>query len=169
MKQDIRQLQPTKHPNTYPTPPGNYRSFRTTDGLVICRHCHQVEHFARTCPANLPPSRAPTRYQNQRHNYVPPANSQHPRSSYALNHLPHQYSQRPVDRSPAPRNDTTGYPYSRDAVYTNPSRQPTSSPPITLTTDTKREDQKSQPHKTIIIASFKIMVYWTASVLSPAV
>ena len=36
MKEDIKQLQQTKRPNAYPTPPGNYRSFRTTEGLVIC-------------------------------------------------------------------------------------------------------------------------------------
>ena len=36
MKEDIKQLQQTKCSNAYPTPPGNYRSFRTTNGLVIC-------------------------------------------------------------------------------------------------------------------------------------
>ena len=36
MKEDIKQLQQTKRPNAYPTPPGNYRSFWTTEGLVIC-------------------------------------------------------------------------------------------------------------------------------------
>ena len=36
MKKDIKHLQQTKCPNVYPTPPGNYRSFWTTDCLVIC-------------------------------------------------------------------------------------------------------------------------------------
>ena len=34
---EIRYLQQLKHPNANPTPPRNYRSFRTTDGLVIFR------------------------------------------------------------------------------------------------------------------------------------
>ena len=37
MKEDIEHLQQTKCPNVYPIPPGNSRSFRTADGLVICR------------------------------------------------------------------------------------------------------------------------------------
>ena len=36
MKEDIKHLQQTTRPNTYPASPGNYRNFRTTDGLVIC-------------------------------------------------------------------------------------------------------------------------------------
>ena len=64
MKENIKHLQQMKCPNFYPTSPGNYRSFRTTDGLVICRRCNQVGHFARVCPGNLPPPRAPTHYQN---------------------------------------------------------------------------------------------------------
>ena len=36
MKEDIKNLQQTTRPNTYPASPGNYRNFRTTDGLVIC-------------------------------------------------------------------------------------------------------------------------------------
>ena len=47
MKEDTRHLLPTKHPNAYPTPPGNYRSFWTMDGLVICQQCDRVGHFAR--------------------------------------------------------------------------------------------------------------------------
>ena len=82
MKEDIKHLQQMKRLNVYPTPPGYYRSFRTTDGLVICRRCNQVGHFACVCPGNLPPPRAPTHYQNHRHNYVPPTTSQHPRPSY---------------------------------------------------------------------------------------
>ena len=85
IKEDIKHLQQMKRPNVYPSPPGNYRSFRTTAGLVICRRCEQVGHFARACPGNLPPPRAPTHYQNHRHNYVPPALSQYPRPSHAPN------------------------------------------------------------------------------------
>ena len=80
MKNDIKYLQETKRYNVYPTHLGNYRSFRTTDGFVICRRCNQVWHFARACPVNLQPPRALTRYQNYRHNNTPPATSQHPRS-----------------------------------------------------------------------------------------
>ena len=64
MKEDIKDLQQMTRPNTYPASPGNYRNFRTTDGLVIFRRCNQVGHFARACPENLPPSRALTHYQN---------------------------------------------------------------------------------------------------------
>ena len=64
MKEDIKHLQQMTRPNTYPTSPGNYRNFRTTDGLGICQRCNQVGHFARACTGNLPPSRAPTHYQN---------------------------------------------------------------------------------------------------------
>ena len=106
MKEDIKQLQQTKRPNAYPTPPGNCRSFCTTDGLVICQRCHQVGHFARTCPTNLLPLRAPMRYQNHQHNYVPPATSQHSRPSYAPNHLFNQYSQRPSYRPHANGHNT---------------------------------------------------------------
>ena len=64
MKAEIRHLQQMKCPNTYPVPPGNYRSFRTTDGSIICRLCNRVGNFARACKANLTHPRAPTRYQN---------------------------------------------------------------------------------------------------------
>ena len=36
IKEDIKHLQQMTCPNTYPASPGNYRNFRTTDGLVIC-------------------------------------------------------------------------------------------------------------------------------------
>ena len=72
MKEDIRHLQQTKRPNVYPTLPGNHRSFQTTNGLVICQRCNRVGNFAHPCLANLPLLRAPTRYQNYRHNYIPP-------------------------------------------------------------------------------------------------
>ena len=42
MKEDIKHLQQMKRANVYPTPPGHYRSFGTTDGLVICQRCNQV-------------------------------------------------------------------------------------------------------------------------------
>ena len=77
MKAEIRLLQQMTRPNTYPASPGNYRRFQTTDGLVICRRCNQVGHFARACPGNLPPPRAPTPYQNHRQNYVPPGPYHH--------------------------------------------------------------------------------------------
>ena len=76
-----------KRPNTYPTPPGNYRSLRATDGLVIYR-CNSVGHFARACKAKLTPPEVPTRYQNHQHNYIPHDTSQYPIPSY----IPHQQS-----------------------------------------------------------------------------
>ena len=85
MEKDIKHLQQTKRPNVYAIPPGNYKSFRTADGLVIFRHCNQVGHFARAYPANLPPPRAPTRYQNYRRNYIPPGTPQDPRLSDTSN------------------------------------------------------------------------------------
>ena len=122
MKEDIKHLQQTKCPNVYSTPTGNYRSFRITDdsdSLVICRQCNHVEHFASACLANLPPPRAPTRYQNYRHNYIP-STSQHQRLSYT----PNQHSQRTSYRPNANRHNTKGYPYPQDALYTNPSKRP---------------------------------------------
>ena len=124
MKEDIKHLQQMKHLNVYPTPPVHYRSFRITDGLVICRRCNQVGHFARVCPGNLPPPRAPTHYQNHRQNYVPPAPFQYPRPSYPSNRPSHQYSQRLPYRSQTNRHDSMGYPYPRNVTYTNPSRRP---------------------------------------------
>ena len=64
MKAEIRHLQQIKRPNTYPAPPENYRSFRNTDGSIICRRCNRVGHFARAYKANLAHPRAPTHYQN---------------------------------------------------------------------------------------------------------
>ena len=124
MKEDIKHLQQMKRPNVYPDPPGNYRSFRTTDGLVICRRCNQVGHFARSCPGNLPPSTAPTHYQNHRHNYVPLAPSQYPQPWCTPNLPSNQYSKHPSYRSHTNRHDTMGYPYPRNTTYTNPSRRP---------------------------------------------
>ena len=95
MKEDIKHLQQMTRPNTYPASPGNYRNFRTTDGLMICRRCNQVGHFARACPGNLPPPRALTHYQNHRRNYVPPDPSQHSRPVYTPNRPSNQYPQCP--------------------------------------------------------------------------
>ena len=124
MKEDIKHLQKMKRPNVYPTAPGHYRSFRTTDGLVIYQHCNQVGHFARACPGNLPPPRAPTRYQNHRNNYVPPAPSQYPQPLYPSNRPSNQYSQRPPYSSQTNRHNNMGYPYPWNATYTNPFRRP---------------------------------------------
>ena len=128
MKEDIEHLQQMTCPNTYSASPGNYRNFRTTDGLGICRRCNQVGHFACTCPGNLPPPRAPTHYQNHRHNYVPPGPSQHPRLSYTSNCPSSQYSQRPSYRSHVNQRNPIGYPYPQDATYTSPSRRSSFSP-----------------------------------------
>ena len=147
MKEDVKHLQQIKRPNIYSTPPGNYKSFRTTDGLVICRRCNQVGHAARACPENLRPLRAPTHYQNRRHNYVPSATSQHPHSSHAPNRPSNQYSQRPSYRSNTNRHDTMGYPYPRNATHTNSSRRPAFS--FADQTDNKYEARTSNipgPH-----------------------
>ena len=90
------------------------------DGLVICQQCDRVGHFARAWPANLPLPRAPTRYQNYRHNYISAATSQYPRPLYT----PNQHSQRTSYRPNDNRHDTMWYPYPQDAIYTNPSRRP---------------------------------------------
>ena len=44
IKEDINHLQQMKQPNAYPTLPGNYRSFRTTDGLLHV-HAKQTYHL----------------------------------------------------------------------------------------------------------------------------
>ena len=124
MKEDIKHLQHMKRPNVYPTPPGNYRRFRTIDGLVICCLCNQVGCFAPVCPENLPPPRAPTQYQNQWHKYVPPTSSQYPRAWYLSNRPSNIYSQHPSYRSHTNWHNTMGYPYPRNATYTNLSRRP---------------------------------------------
>ena len=123
-KEDIKHLQQVTRPNTYPALPGNYKNFPIADGLVICRRCNQVGHFAHACPGNLPPSRAPTHYQNHRHNYVPHGPSQHPWSLYTPKRPSNQYYQRSSYRSHVNQRNPVGYPYPQDVTYTNPSRQP---------------------------------------------
>ena len=110
MKEDTKHLQQMTRPNNYPASPRNYRNFRTADGLVICRQCNQVGHFAHACLGNIPPPRTPTYYQNHRCNYVPPGPSQHPRPSYTPNRLSSQYSERPSYRSLVNQHDPIGYP-----------------------------------------------------------
>ena len=47
MKAKIKHLQQMKHPNAYPASSRNYKSFRTTDGWLICRWCNRFGDFAR--------------------------------------------------------------------------------------------------------------------------
>ena len=124
MKEDIKQLQQTKCSNAYPTPPGNCRSFCTTDGLVICRRCHQVGHFARILhsAASQSPhalSEPSTQLCPSCHlpTFSPIVWSQPP--------PPNQYSQRPSYRPHTNSHNTMGYPYPQDVVHTNPPRWPT--------------------------------------------
>ena len=121
MKEDIKHLQLMTRPITYPASPRNYRNFQTADGLVICRRCNQVGHFAHPYPGNIPPPRAPTYYQNYQYNYVPPVPSQHPWPSYTSNRPSSQYSQGRSYRSLVNQRDPVGYPYLLDATYTSPS------------------------------------------------
>ena len=132
MKKDIKHLHQIKCPNVYPTDPGNYRNFWTTDGLVICQRCKQVGHFAHAYSANLPPPRTPTRYQNYQHKYMPPATSQHTRPSYTPNQPPNQHFHRPSYRSNHTRHDTMQYPYPPDAIYPLPHRDHLSTPIISI-------------------------------------
>ena len=120
MKAEIRHLQQMKRPNDYPNIPRNYRSFRTTNGQVICRQCNCVGHFARACPENLTPTKVPTRYQNHRPSYVPRNASQYLQSSYIPNHNFPRAPYKTDDR----RHNTMGHHYPQDSIYTNPSRKP---------------------------------------------
>ena len=84
--EDIKHLQQTKRPNGYPTPPGNYRSFWTTDGLVICQPYH------------------PSNQHSQRPSYIPTTNRH--------NTMGYPYSQdaiyiNPSRRPPFPSTDGT--------------------------------------------------------------
>ena len=144
MKEDIKHLQQMTRRNTYPASNGNYRSFRTTDGLLICRRCNQVGHFARACPGNLPPPRAPTHYQNHQHNYVPSGLSQHPWPSYIPKCPYNQYYQRPSYRSHVNQRDPRGYPYPQDATYTSTSRRP-------FFSSADQTGNKYQPRRTNIL------------------
>ena len=151
MKKDIKHLQQTKCPNVYPTPPGNYRSFWTTDCLVICWRSNRVGLFSCPCAANILPPRAPTRHQHYWHNYILPCCFT---TSMAMVH-PNQHFQRLSYRPHANRHYTMGYPYLQVAIYTNPSRRPPFHLPIKSTTSTKQEGLTSQVIKAIIVTQSK--------------
>ena len=104
MKAKIRHLQQMKRFNVYPTPPGNYRSFRTTDGLVICRQCNRAAHLARVWKANFTPLRVPTHYQNHRHNHILHNTLKYPQPLYIPNH----HSQHASYKSNNNRHNTMG-------------------------------------------------------------
>ena len=109
-----------KHPHAYPASPRNYKSFRTTDGLLICRWCNRFGDFARAWETNFTPPKAPTRQQNPRHIYIPQDTSQYPQLSY----IPNQCSQHAPYEANNRRHDTMEYPYPQDAIYTNHSQKP---------------------------------------------
>ena len=153
MKEDIKQLQQTKHPNAYPTPPGNYRSFRTTNGLVICRRCHQVGHMPGKPAASKSPhalSESVTQLCTSRHL---------PTSS------PIVCSQPLLAPLPPPTNILNALPIDHMPIFIIlwdilthkmpsipiPDGHRRFSPPITPTKDTKLEDLTSQASITIII------------------
>ena len=119
MKSEIRHLQQMKGPNAYHTPPGNYRNFKTTDGLVICRRCYRVRHFAHACKANLPPSKAPTRTRIIDTTIYPTTH----RNIYTL-HISPISTLIELRIRQTTRHDTMGYPCTEDAIYTNPSKKP---------------------------------------------
>ena len=155
----------------YLVPPGNYRSFRTTDGLAISQWCNQVGHFAHAYPGNLPPQKAPLYYQNHQHIYIHPGPSQHPQPSntpHRTPNTPNQYSQQPSYRSHVNRHDTMGYFYPRGATYTNLSRQQ----PFSYADQTNNKyllkDLTFQAKTPTIVTSFKIMLYRTNSALYQA-
>ena len=151
MKENINHLQQMKRPNVYLTLPGNYRSFCTTDGLVICWRCNQVGHFACACQGNLPPPRAATHYQNDQHNYVPPATSQYPRPSHTPNRPSNQYYHA-LSRDHTPINTIPWAILTRE-MPTTPilCDDHYFHPPIKLTASTKLEDLIFQAKTTIIV------------------
>ena len=158
MKEDIKHLQQMKWCNVYLTPPGHYRSFRTTDGLVICRRYNQVGYFARAWPANLPPPRAPTRYQNHRHNYVPmpPPNTQDHRTLPITPPISTPNAL-PTDHKPI---DTILWAILTHEAPPTPilCNDHRSHPPIKPTTSTNLEDLIFQAKATIIVTSLKTML-----------
>ena len=154
MESEIRHLQQMKGPNAYHTPPGNYRNFKTTDGLVIRRRCYRVRHFAYACKANLPPSKAPIRYQNHRHNYIPHDTSQYLHPSY----IPNQHSHRAPYKTNDKRHDTMGYPCTQHAIYTNPSQKP-----LFLSAD--QTDRSIKLEGLVSQVSTRIIVTWSKIVL----
>ena len=137
MKPEIRHLKHMKRRNAYPTIPGNYRNFGTTDGLVICRRCNRVGHFARACKTNLTPTNIPTHYQSHRSSYVPHDTSQCLQPLYIPNHS----SQRALYKTNGKRHEAMGYHYPQDAIYSNPSRKPL--PLCTNQTNSKYQARRS--------------------------
>ena len=109
-----------KQPNAYPASPRNYKSFRTTDGLLICRWCNRFGDFARAWQTNFTPPKAPTHQQNLRYICIPHNTSQYPQLSY----IPNQRSQHAPYKANNRRHDTMEYPYPQDAIYTNHSQKP---------------------------------------------
>ena len=64
--------------------------------------------------------RAPMHYQNPQHNYIPYNTLQYPQPWY----IPTQHSQSTPYQMNDRRHDTMGYPYPQDAIYPNPSQNP---------------------------------------------
>ena len=132
MKAEIKQVQQTRHPNSYPNNPGASRRFRPTDGQIICRCCNNVGDFARSCKTNLAPAKTNIRfphaqsyagsYENQRPSHVNHGISQYPQPQYVPNHNPRQNVFR-TEKDEKP--NTMGYHYPQDYIYTRVPRQPT--------------------------------------------
>ena len=158
MKEEIKDLQQMKRPNVYPTPPEHYRSFRTTDGLVICPQCNQVGHFARACTANLPPPRAPTRYQNHRYTMspLPPPNT-HDHRTLPIAPPINTPNTLPTDHRPI---DTILWAILTREMPPTPilHNKHHSHPPLKPTASTKLEDLIFQVKTTIIVTPFKNML-----------
>ena len=105
-KTEIRHLQQIKCLNAYSTR-GNYRNFRTPDGLVICRRCNHVGHFARAWKENLTSPKAPPHYQNLQSSYVSQDTLPYPQPL----HIPNHNSQCAPYQTNNKRHDNMGYPY----------------------------------------------------------
>ena len=158
MKIEIMYLQQKKRP-IYPIPPGNYRHFRTTDGLVICRRCNCVGHFTHAWKANLPPMKVPPRYQNHKFSYLPTTH----RNIHSLCISQINNSQRAPYKTNNKKHDTMRYLYSQDAIYTNPSWKLLF--PSAGKTDNKYKPEGliSQVSTRMKVTWFKTMLYWTGS------